>query len=85
LETYGPDTYGRTLATIYEMDGQFLINVNEEIVKKGQAWVFRMFYGHLPISRRIQLENLEEWAKSKRVGLWNADNPIPPWDWRKPK
>jgi endonuclease YncB( thermonuclease family) len=29
------------------------------------------------------LNQLERWAKSKRVGLWKTDNPIPPWKWRK--
>ena len=57
-------------------------NVNERMVTLGHAWVMRMYYDHLPKSRQQKLNQLERWAKSKRVGLWKTDNPIPPWQWR---
>ena len=83
IETHGIDAHGRTLATIYVNFGSKLINVNERMVMLGHAWVMRQYWDHLPKSRQYQLNRLEQWARSKRVGLWKTDNPIPPWRWRK--
>jgi len=82
LETYGRDHYGRTLATVYVMlDGE-LVNVNEDMVMRGHAWVMDQFHLHLSLNRRRNLDKLQRWAKSKRVGLWQDENPIAPWLWR---
>jgi micrococcal nuclease len=85
LEQHGQDPYGRTLATIYiwDKDEVGLINVNERMVMLGHAWVMRLYYDHLPSDRQQKLNQLEKWARSKRVGLWSETNPIPPWRWRK--
>lgn len=83
LEIHGVDIYGRTLATLYVWYGNELRNVNESMVMKGHAWVYRKYYAHLPQERRQQLLSIERWARSKRAGLWRVDNPIAPWDWRK--
>lgn len=84
LEAHGIDCYGRTLATIYvkSANGEEWINVNERMVTLGHAWVMRMFYDHLPKDRQGKLNRLENWARSKKVGLWRTQNPIPPWQWR---
>lgn len=84
LETHGVDPHGRTLATVYLQDSTDLewINVNERMVMLGHAWVSRKYYGHLPKPRQNQPNKLECWARSKRVGLWRTENPIPPWQWR---
>ena len=84
LEEHGLDRYERTLATIYVQheNGSEWINVNERMVTLGHAWVMRRFYDHLPEDRQDQLNRLERWARSKRVGLWKTPNPIPPWKWR---
>ena len=84
IEKHGVDKHGRTLATIY-VQGEHRsdwVNVNERMVMLGHAWVMRKCYGHLPTVRQNQLNRLERWARSKRVGLWNTNNPIPPWRWR---
>ncbi|MEQ1707407.1 MAG: thermonuclease family protein [Terricaulis sp.] len=85
LEEHGLDSYGRTLATIYvrHANGEEWLNVNERMVTIGHAWVMRRFYDHLPKDRQAKLNRLEAWAKSKKVGLWSTENPIPPWQWRK--
>ena len=82
LEIFGTDMYDRVLATIFVQDGSEQINVNEKMVMKGHAWVMRRFYNELPKNRQHQLNKLENWAKSKKVGLWRNGNPIPPWKWR---
>jgi micrococcal nuclease len=84
LEEHKIDRYERTVATLYvrhDNDPEWL-NVNERMITLGHAWVMRRFYEHLPKHRQDKLNRLERWAKSKRVGLWKADNPIPPWEWR---
>lgn len=85
LEKHGLDIHGRTLATVYVWDAKVAgwQNVNERMVMLGQAWVLRAYYDHLPKDRQAKLDRLEAWAKSKKVGLWRTDNPIPPWQWRK--
>lgn len=87
LEEHGYDEYGRTIATVFVRDDQKAkwINVNERMVTLGHAWVMRAYYAHLTKDRRRQLNRLEIWAKSKRVGLWRAPNPTPPWEWRHKK
>ena len=85
LEEHGIDHHGRLLATIYVQDADKgnWINVNEKMVAKGHAWVMRLFYDHLPKDRQNKLNNMEKWAKSKNIGLWRQENPVPPWQWRK--
>jgi endonuclease YncB( thermonuclease family) len=84
LEEHGIDKYGRTLATIYiwHQDKSEWLNVNERMVTLGHAWVMRRFYDHLPSDRQEKLNRLERWARSKKMGLWQTLNPIPPWKWR---
>jgi micrococcal nuclease len=85
FEEHGQDPHGRTLATIYvrHPNGNEWLNVNERMVTLGHAWVMRAYYDHLPKDRQATLNRLETWAKSKKVGLWRTENPIPPWRWRK--
>ena len=87
LEEHGCDAYGRTIATVFVRNDQKAkwINVNERMVTLGHAWVMRAYYAHLSKDRRRQLNRLETWAKSKRVGLWGTPNPTPPWEWRREK
>jgi len=84
LEEHGLDIYGRTLATIYVRDvsGEGWQNVNERMVTLGHAWVMRKFYDHLPPDRKNKLNRLEAWARSKKIGLWRTEHPVPPWQWR---
>ncbi len=85
VEEHGVDPHGRTLSTLYvrQANSEEWLNVNERMVDLGHAWVMRSFYDHLPKDRQAKLNQLEARAKSKRIGLWGAENPIPPWQWRK--
>ena len=84
MEIHSTDIYNRTVATLYvqqkyEADW---INVNEKMVTLGHAWVMRRYYQHLPKERQNRLNDLERWAKSKKIGLWKTQSPTPPWQWR---
>lgn len=85
LEAHGVDDYGRMLATVFVKHHQEpeMINVNERMVMLGHAWVMRAYYRHLPENRRRQLDRLERWARSKKVGLWRQADAMPPWKWRR--
>ena len=70
------DRYGRTVGDAYLSDGT---HVNAEIVRAGYAWQFRQYSTDPEISR------LEQAARSKRLGLWEDQHAIPPWEFRKGK
>lgn len=70
LKRQGSDKYGRTIGKLW-LNGLY---INEYMVIKGEAWAYR-YHG------KIYSEQLT--AKSKRIGLWQNDNAIPPFIWRK--
>lgn len=69
----GQDRYGRWISRI-SVDG---IDVNREMVAGGYAWHYAAY------SSDPSLGQLQEQARSQRLGLWAQPNPIPPWEWRK--
>lgn len=93
LENHDVDQYGRIVATIFLLPENSTggetetvaargLNVNERMVALGHAWVYRQFYDYLPEARRDTLNRAENWARTRKVGLWRTENPIPPWEWR---
>ena len=72
VETVAVDDYGRTVGRLW-LDGA---DVNGELVLQGHAWASgwrgRSRYGALQAA-----------AQEGRRGLWQADAPIPPWQWRR--
>jgi endonuclease YncB( thermonuclease family) len=52
------------------------------MVENDYAWVYSQ-YNKIP--EKAEWENLQATAKSDKKGLWQADTPIPPWEWRKDK
>lgn len=64
------DRYGRTLAYV-TVDGR---DFNAELVTKGYACV-----DYIPpdgMSRKLEFDDLESVAKTNRVGVWGACNPV---------
>jgi endonuclease YncB( thermonuclease family) len=68
------DRYGRSVAEAYLMDGT---HVNAAIVEAGYAWHFKQY------SEDPELARLEAGAHAKRKGLWEEENPVAPWDFRR--
>ena len=55
-----------------------------ELVRAGMAWWNPQ---HSPLQtdqERADYQQAEFSAKIRRFGLWNAKNPVPPWQWRFP-
>jgi micrococcal nuclease len=71
------DRYGRYSATVYTLP--FFTSVNRAMVSEGAAWHY-VQYSHDPY-----LGELETAAKKKKLGLWETENPMPPWEYRKSK
>ncbi len=80
-DTKGRDHYGRILGKVVA-DGK---DINLEQLKKGNAWFYRDYERSLSSEDRTLYAEAEAAAKTKRTGLWAADNPEAPWEWRKDK
>ena len=70
---YNRDAYGRIVARIY-IDGK---DLSLELVKAGLAWHLKK-YSSDPI-----LEEAEDQARKRKIGLWLMPNPVPPWEYRR--
>jgi micrococcal nuclease len=71
------DRYKRTVAEIMLPDGR---NLNRELVRVGLAWWYQRYARHEAV-----LADLEAEARAAHRGLWADKDPIPPWEFRKPK
>ena len=76
LEVKNKDRYGRTVAIIYA-NGK---NVNEEMVKTGNAWWYQEY-----AKKDMQFEEYQENAKQKKLGLFSRKGYTEPWNYRKEK
>jgi micrococcal nuclease len=56
------------------------ININLEMVKKGQAVVY---LEDMSDCNQTAYVNAENTAKRQKLGFWNQSNPIMPWDYRR--
>ncbi|TCD12263.1 hypothetical protein E0D81_21760 [Lelliottia amnigena] len=72
LDVLSEDKYGRLVSKVY-VNGE---NVNKYIVSEGAAWVYKYY------CKDESLYALEFKSKIKKKGLWAADKPMPPWDYR---
>jgi len=50
------------------------------MVAEGYAWAYRQYLDRPHASEYI---SLEEQARAKRLGLWQQNNPQPPWEFRR--
>jgi len=76
VEIMDIDQYKRMVAVIW-LDGK---NINQQTVAEGYAWAYRQYLDRPHASEYIQAE---EQARAKRLGLWQQNNPQPPWEFRK--
>ncbi|MGA0039872.1 MAG: thermonuclease family protein [Pirellulales bacterium] len=69
---HGKDRSGRWIARVY-VDG---LDVNRELVAQGAAWHYEA------ASSDPSLTDLQNQARSRKLGLWAQPDPVPPWQWR---
>ena len=72
------DRYGRTVALIIPSEGT--ISLNEALVRKGFAWVYRKY---CKADFCLDWIEYEATAKESGLGLWADPEPIPPWQFRR--
>ncbi len=76
IEIKNKDRYGRTVAIVYA-NGK---NVNEEMVKTGNAWWYQEY-----AKKDTQFEEYQKNAMKKNLGLFSRKGYIEPWVYRKNK
>lgn len=72
VKTTAKDRYGRVLGRVTCAG----IDVNAEQIKTGMAWVYDKYVTDK------SLYELQEQAKSNKLGLWTDPHPTPPWLFR---
>ncbi len=70
------DYFGRTVAFVYAQNK----SLQAELISNGLAWV-SLKYCKAAVCN--EWNNLQEQAKAQKKGLWQDQNPMPPWVWRK--
>ena len=73
LDIQGDDRYQRTLATVYDKQGQ---NINLIMVQQGMAWAYRQYL------HDVAYLQAEQTAREHRRGLWRDRSPVEPHLWR---
>ena len=76
IEEKNRDRYGRTVAVVY-VNGK---NVNEEMVKNGNAWWYREYD-----KKDTKMQAYQENAKKNKLGLFGKRGYVEPWNYRKEK
>ena len=75
VDISGTDRYGRKLGRLY-WRGK---DINRELVSAGYAWVYDQY-----VTDNSFYENQSK-ARNSKKGLWEDQNPLEPWNWRKLK
>ncbi len=66
------DRYERHVGWIYSKN----LDINLEMVKSGCAWAYDRY-----VEREVLFKH-QDFAKEKKIGLWENDKAIEPWKWR---
>ena len=73
LHISGTDIYKRKLGRLYWKQK----DINRLMVRSGHAWVYDKY-----VTDKTFYED-QNYAKSKKLGLWKSKDPIQPWRWRR--
>ncbi len=86
LNTMGEDRYGRLLGKLWVRPADCprcdkTLDANLAMLTVGAAWWYRAFREDQSEEDRGRYEFAEFEARGKSVGLWQDEEPTPPWDW----
>jgi micrococcal nuclease len=59
------------------------VNVNLSQIQQGFAWRFKRYAADVPEIERLQYEAAEGEAEETKRGLWQQQQAMPPWEWRR--
>lgn len=79
IETTKKDRYGRDIGKVL-VDG---LDANLEQVKRGLAWHYKVYQREQSVKDRVVYAEAEDEARRLRLGLWQEDQPAPPWEYRR--
>ena len=77
IHSYRRDRYKRVIGEVYIHNNDESIFINAKLLKSGHAWVYKRY------RRNPYLMNLENFARKNKNGIWDLENPIKPWEYRK--
>jgi endonuclease YncB( thermonuclease family) len=83
------DRYGRIVGKVWVTPpdcpkGGKTLHAGLAQVTSGMGWWYRKYANEQSVEDRRRYEFAEQEAKAKRVGLWQENNPMPPWEFRHP-
>lgn len=74
VEVKEKDRYGRTVGIVF-LNGE---EINLKMIETGNAWHYKKY-----AKEEMSYANAEAEARKKKLGLWNSDKQISPWEYRK--
>lgn len=75
LDIKGTDRYGRTVAIVMKDS----VDIGLVLIKEGYAWAYRKYLDPVRLQKYVEAEN---YARSKKLGLWKNAGAVAPWDYR---
>jgi endonuclease YncB( thermonuclease family) len=78
IEPLKTDPFGRLVARV-RLEGE---DVALWMVRNGHAWHFARYESEQPAMDRVRYRLAQSRAQSQRLGLWQATDPVAPWDHR---
>lgn len=72
------DRYRRQVCTVW-VDGA---DIGLMQLDAGLAWHYKRFAQEQPADERAAYARAEDSAHAARLGLWQDEHPVAPWDWR---
>lgn len=74
VEVKEKDRYGRTVGIVF-LNGE---EINLKMIETGNAWHYKKY-----AKEKANYSNAEAEARKSKLGLWNSDKQISPWEYRK--
>ena len=72
------DRYGRSVAMVITNEG----DVSLALIKRGLAWHYKRYAHEQTSGDAAAYARKESEARLKRVGLWQDERPVAPWQYR---
>jgi len=81
VDCYKTDQYKRQVCRVW-VDGKDTALAQ---VQAGLAWHYKRYEKEQTTTERSAYTKAEDEARASRIGLWQSDHPVPPWEFRRQK
>jgi endonuclease YncB( thermonuclease family) len=87
LECHKTDRYGRKVCKVWVRPSDCpncgkTLDVGHAQVLAGLAWWYRAYAKEQTADDQGRYESAEREARLRKWGLWQDNEPVPPWEWR---